>query len=189
MRHTAALCPCKIFTFISSRLFCQAAITPITHTSGYMNRLSQLTIMTLIAVAAMAQSQGNIVQHIESTSQGRVTVTQPSRLGERLDPANGNPDNGYKATVRNRVGFRIQVYADKNQRTAKSEAMTRERMVQAQFPELGCYVTYNAPTGRLRVGDFITREEAMEVMQQLKKELPSLAREMIVVKDRINVTL
>lgn len=39
------------------------------------------------------------------------------------------------------------------------------------------------------MGDFITREEAMEVMQQLKKELPSLAREMIVVKDRINVTL
>ena len=41
----------------------------------------------------------------------------------------------------------------------------------------------------MRVGDFVTREEALEMMQQLKKEFPSYAREMIVVKDRINVTL
>ena len=137
----------------------------------------------------MAQTQGTIVEHMERSSQGRVTVTQPARLGERLRPENGNPDNGQKGVVKNRVGYRIQVYADKNQRTAKSEAMARERMVQAQFPELGCYVTYNAPTWRLRVGDFVTREEAVEVMQQLKKELPSCASEMIVVKDRINVVL
>ena len=87
------------------------------------------------------------------------------------------------------MGYRIQVYADKNQRTAKSEAMSRERALQMRFPDLGCYVTYNAPTWRLRVGDFATREEAVEIMQQLKKEFPSYAREMIVVKDRINVTL
>lgn len=151
-----------------------------------MKRLLLLSLAAFIAAAGSAQT---IVEHIESTSQGRVTVTQPSQLGERLDPKNGNPENGLKSAGKNRVGYRIQVYADKNQRTAKSEAMSRERALQMRFPDLGCYVTYNAPTWRLRVGDFATREEAVEIMQQLKKEFPSYAREMIVVKDRINVTL
>ena len=154
-----------------------------------MNRLLLLIFVALGASSALAQSQATIVEHIQSSSQGRVTVNQPAALAERLRPENGNPENGAKATAKNRVGYRIQVFADKNQRTAKSEAMARERNVQARFPELGCYLTYNAPTWRMRVGDFLTREEALEMMQQLKKEFPSFAREMIVVKDRINVTL
>lgn len=151
--------------------------------------MKRLLLLSLVAFIAAADSAQTIVEHIESASQGRVTVTQPSQLGERLDPKNGNPENGLKSAGKNRVGYRIQVYADKNQRTAKSEAMSRERALQMRFPDLGCYVTYNAPTWRLRVGDFATREEAVEIMQQLKKEFPSYAREMIVVKDRINVTL
>lgn len=151
--------------------------------------MKRLLLLSLVAFIAAAGSAQTIVEHIESASQGRVTVTQPLQLGERLDPKNGNPENGLKSAGKNRVGYRIQVYADKNQRTAKSEAMSRERALQMRFPDLGCYVTYNAPTWRLRVGDFATREEAVEIMQQLKKEFPSYAREMIVVKDRINVTL
>ncbi|MGN1246817.1 MAG: SPOR domain-containing protein [Muribaculaceae bacterium] len=154
-----------------------------------MNRFLLLFFAAFCAFSALAQSQASIVEHIQSASQGRVTVNQPAKLTNRLRPENGNPDNGTKATIKNRVGYRIQVFADKNQRTAKSEALSRERNVQARFPELGCYLSYNAPTWRMRVGDFLTREEALEMMQQLKKEFPSYAREMIVVKDRINVTL
>lgn len=158
---------------------------------GYMNRPLYLTFAALLtAMTLQAQTATTtIVEHLQSASGGRVTVTQPERLGERLNPQNGNPENGSKAANKNRVGYRIQIFADNNQRTAKNEAVARERNVSARFPDLGCYLSYKAPTWRMRVGDFATREEAVEMMQQLKKEFPSYAREMIVVVDRINVTL
>ena len=48
-------------------------------------------------------------------------------------------------------------------------------------------MVYKAPYWRLKVGDFLTREEAVAVMAELKKSFASLAGEMIIVRDRINV--
>lgn len=136
--------------------------------------------------AQSAVNDSTIVGHIERSSQNRVHIYQPTELGERLKASNGNPDNGPKKAGKHLVGYRIQVFADNNQRTAKSEALSRERNIMSQYPELDCYLTYKAPTWRLRVGDFKTREEAVDMMKQMQKAFPSYSREMIVVVDRIN---
>lgn len=137
----------------------------------------------------VASDSATIVGHIMNASGGQVQIHQPAELGERLKASSGNPDNGPKKTAASRyqVGYRIQVFADNNQRTAKGEAMSRKRQIVSMFPEMDCYLLYKAPSWRLRVGDFTSRDEAVEAMKQLKKAFPSFSREMIVVTDRIKV--
>ena len=83
------------------------------------------------------------------------------------------------------MGYRIQVFSDRNQRTAKSEALSRERNIKEAFPEMGTYITYDAPSWRLRVGDFRTRDEAASRLAELKELFPGYD-EMIIVVDLIN---
>ena len=84
------------------------------------------------------------------------------------------------------VGYRIQVFSDRNQRTAKGEALTKERSIKEAFPEMGTYITYDAPSWRLRVGDFRTRDEAVIRLGELREMFPGYAGEMIIVVDVIN---
>ena len=87
---------------------------------------------------------------------------------------------------KNTVGYRIQVFSDRNQRTAKGEALSKERNIKASFPDMGTYISYDAPSWRLRVGDFRTREEAKVQLDELRELFPGYANEMIIVVDVIN---
>lgn len=83
------------------------------------------------------------------------------------------------------VGYRVQVYADNNVRVAKGEARKRERAIAARFP-YNTYVAYASPYWRLRVGDFKTQAEAEKVATDLRRSFPGYAKEIRVVRDRIN---
>ena len=87
-----------------------------------------------------------------------------------------------------RNGYRIQVFSD-NQRHAKTEAQNKQQQIRNKFPEMGTYIIYNSPFFRLRVGDFRSYEEANRALQDLKNAFPQFAREMRVVRDKINVPL
>lgn len=84
------------------------------------------------------------------------------------------------------VGFRIQAYSD-NQSTAKTAAQKRARDIAMKFPQYRSYISYKAPSWRLRIGDFKTRQEAQEALRRIKSVYPKYAREMVIVRDRINV--
>lgn len=147
-----------------------------------------------VAVLALAAAQTRtmtIAEYMQSVTGGRVKVHQPDALNQRLDPDNG--DSTTVATRRhgvasneNVVGYRIQVFSDRNQRTAKGEAMSKERSIKEAFPEMGSYITYDAPSWRLRVGDFRTRDEAVARLAELRELFPGYANEMIIVVDVIN---
>ena len=62
----------------------------------------------------------------------------------------------------------------------------RERNIISRFPQMRPYIGYKAPSWRLRVGDFRTRDEAEEMLKQLKKAFPAYSRELTIVVDRIN---
>ena len=85
-------------------------------------------------------------------------------------------------------GFRINVYSG-NARNAKEMAEYRQRMIMERFPEISTYVVYNAPFFRLRVGDFHYEEGAAWFFYQLKREFPQFAREMLIVRDEIKVSI
>lgn len=86
------------------------------------------------------------------------------------------------------VGFRIQVYSDNNQRTARAEAEKRAGAVRAHFPDYQVYVVFQSPYWRVKVGDFRTRSQAEEAVERMRSVLPAYGKEMRVVKDHITVT-
>lgn len=144
--------------------------------------------------SAEEQKQTTIADFIRQDSDSNVNIIQPEELNKRLmrhehSSAVESGELKRGGAMTKLVGYRIQVFMDNNQRTAKSEAQIKERNITSRFPQIGTYLSYTPPYWRLRVGDFRTREEAVEMMSQIKKEFPGYAREIIIVRDRVNVPL
>lgn len=83
------------------------------------------------------------------------------------------------------VGYRIQVYAGGNTRTAKSEAYRMANLVRSEFPELSVYTHFISPRWICRVGDFRTNEEARQMLKRMRQT--QKFREASIVKSRIIV--
>ena len=107
---------------------------------------------------------------------------------EELTPKKPKRTHPSQQTIEARgVGFRIQAYTDNNARTAKAAAQQRARDIAMKFPQYRSYISYKAPSWRLRIGDFKTQREAQAALQRIKSVYPKFAREMVIVRDRINV--
>lgn len=134
----------------------------------------------------------SIVDHISLN--GLHSVSQPDALSKRLAPpqqamseAADDAPVAPAATGTHTGGYRIQVFSDSNPRTARNEANAKAGNIASRFPEYRSYVTYDAPYWRLRIGDFRTYEEAIDVVDAIKEAFPAYRRELRVVRDRINV--
>jgi len=91
-------------------------------------------------------------------------------------------------TIQSRsVGYRIQAYTDNNFKTAKAAAQQRARDIAMKFPQYRSYITYKAPSWRLRIGDFKSQREAQAALSRIKSVFPKFARQMVIVRDHINV--
>ncbi len=107
---------------------------------------------------------------------------------EEVTPKKPKRTHTSQQTIESRgVGFRIQAYTDNNPRTAKAAAQRRARDIAMKFPQYRSYISYKAPAWRLRIGDFKTQREAQAALQRIKSVYPKFAREMVIVRDRINV--
>ena len=107
---------------------------------------------------------------------------------EEVTPKKPKRNHTSQQTIESRgVGFRIQAYTDNNPRTAKAAAQRRARDIAMKFPQYRSYISYKAPAWRLRIGDFKTQREAKAALQRIKSVYPKFAREMVIVRDRINV--
>ena len=131
-----------------------------------MKRLSVL-LLALVSLPLMAQD--NIVDRLEQNvpGQGVITIHQDARLDALLgmvyDPS---LSKGKKIQT---VGYRIQIYAGGNTRTAKEEALKAAQYVKDKYPEIPVYTEFVAPRWVCRVGDYKTIEEADQAMRMLKK--------------------
>jgi len=77
-------------------------------------------------------------------------------------------------------GYRIQILMRAGN-TALDEANLIKEEFEEDYPEINTYITFREPYYRLRVGDFRTRLEAMEFMENLKRSYPQAW----VIKDKI----
>ena len=82
-------------------------------------------------------------------------------------------------------GYRIQAFTANNAQAAKVNATKRAKAIAMRFPQYRAYITYKAPSWRLRIGDFTSQREAQEVMRRMKRAFPDYA--FTVVRDRISV--
>ena len=107
---------------------------------------------------------------------------------EEVTPKKPKRSHTSQQTIESRgVGYRIQAYSDNNHKTAKANAQQRARDIAMKFPQYRSYISYKAPSWRLRIGDFKTQREAQAALQRIKSVYPKYAREMVIVRDRINV--
>lgn len=157
------------------------------------NIKSILTVMLLL-MASIASGQvankaagPDIVTHLNNETRGQVTVTMPAQLKERLKPENGNAENGMPTkSLKSNVGYRIQAYSGSGTHS-RQEAQGRMSRISAKYPYLRSNIVYKAPSWRLRVGDYRTRQEAKDALEEMKDAFPSYAKELTIVVDRIHV--
>ncbi|GAB4015508.1 hypothetical protein GCM10028773_05790 [Spirosoma koreense] len=75
----------------------------------------------------------------------------------------------HNRTIRYAPGFRIQIYVG-NQR---SEADAAKLLIYQNFPELSPYLSYNQPTYKLKVGDFMRRMDAERYFASIRRLISS----------------
>lgn len=141
---------------------------------------SSLTVVDAI------NAGGNIVVEMDTDLIQFVIPAIPSEDGAGASESTETaPERQQRPNAQGKiVGYRVQIYADNNVRTAKSEARMRERAVGRAFP-YNTYVTYSSPYWRLRVGDFRTQEEAQKAAASIRQAFPRYAREVRVVRDHV----
>lgn len=133
-----------------------------------MNRTRLFFILLLITVSASAQK--TLVDNLEreEAGKGKISVERD----ERLDSLIGSyfyVDSDNKIEV---TGYRIQVYAGNNTRSARDQAGEVEKYIKSNYPQLSVYTVFKSPRWLCLVGDYLNYEEAYETMRLLKKETP-----------------
>lgn len=83
-------------------------------------------------------------------------------------------------------GYRVQIFSSNRQQIAKNEAILLEKEIAPQV-DVAIYVTYTPPFWKVRLGDFLTYEEASEFKRIFIQDHPSLIGDTYVVRDQIKV--
>src|SRR5687768_2924909 len=76
-------------------------------------------------------------------------------------------------------GYRILVYTGNDRKTA----FDLRKTVVNQLPEQRDYLTYVQPTFKLKIGDYYSRMEANQALQQIKSIAPNAS----IIADQVNV--
>jgi len=78
-------------------------------------------------------------------------------------------------------GFRIQLFKDSGNDALDAAHQMMEEF-KKQFPDLNVYLSFKEPYYRVRVGDFRTRIEALDRLQDIKRKY----RSVWIIKDNIH---
>ncbi|MDO4703973.1 SPOR domain-containing protein [Tannerella sp.] len=140
---------------------------------------------------SMLTAQDSIVDALTRNVPGRGTVTihqSPAirqMIGRPVASDRIEEANGRKFLLS--AGYRIQIFSGNDQRSSKGEAFGKEQQIKNQFSDVPTYVSYTAPFWRLRVGDYVSYEEAYRMMQKLVGAFPSFRKEMFITKEEIRI--
>ena len=93
---------------------------------------------------------------------GVVMHTDP-RLAVLFVKKRENGYQGIKGSIHSSRGFRVQIYSGNDRGMATQRKIDFIR----RFPNVRSYMSYIAPTFRVKVGDFKTRAEAYKFYQQV----------------------
>jgi hypothetical protein len=133
-----------------------------------MNRTRLFFILLLITVSASAQKTLVDNLEVEEPGKGKIRVERDARL-DSLIGSYFHVDTDNKIEV---TGYRIQVYAGNNTRSARDRAGEVEKYIKSNYPQLPVYTVFKSPRWLCLVGDYINYEDAYETMRMLKKETP-----------------
>ncbi len=149
-----------------------------------MSRLFAL-LLSLITLSVAYGQQQDLCSHLQAT--GRVVILQDERLTQLI----GNQPKVYTAggskADHSVMGYRIRLFSGNQQTVSKNRCYAIQADLNEQMPEIKTYVVFKTPNWRISVGDFRTSEEANAMLAQLRKAFPAYAKEMFIVKEKINL--
>ena len=168
--------------------------------SKNMNNLFHYTILfLLLLVSAGANAQSSpqkkeILRELNSDvpGKGHVTVYEDESIAHVLGRSTAPPRTVYTnadgSTHFYRArGYKIQAFSGNNQRTSKNEAQRKQQIINNAYPDHETIVLFESPFWRLRVGNFLSRGEAEEVLREMVKSFPSFGKEMYIVVDEVKI--
>lgn len=165
-----------------------------------MKRIVLLFIALLAAGALHAQNTGR--QVVDSLVYRPAATVDSSLTGKSIFNLMPSKAKGGKADVRihqsqtiidgmrrhvadnpsrTLSGYRVRIYFD-NKQNARGESESALNRFMAMRPGIAAYRSYQNPYFKVTVGDFRTKSEAMELLQQIKGQFPTA----FVVKESIN---
>lgn len=156
-----------------------------------MSKICNLLFLYLsftYCLAAQDKIMSPIIEDLNTVkpSQGKVKVMQDESIKNivAIYAPTDTTATDWNAVNHIKVnGFKIQVFSGNNNRQSKDEAQRKAQMVKGAFPSEEVTVSYNSPFWRVRVGNYVTREQANEVLVKMKKTFPSFGREMYVIEN------
>lgn len=83
-------------------------------------------------------------------------------------------------------GFRVQVYSSNQQQIAKNESLMLQQELEKVLSKT-VYTISEPPFWKVRVGDFLTREEAVVYKNELIVQFPDLQSSAYIVPDKVIV--
>ena len=118
---------------------------------------------------------GKNIFSVLGTGKGAVTITQSEKI--RSGMARHIEENKTEKIS----GYRVRIYFD-NKQNSRGASEDAQRRFQASHPGIMAYRSFSNPFFKVTVGDFRTRSEAIQLMQQITKEFPTA----FIVKETIN---
>lgn len=81
-------------------------------------------------------------------------------------------------------GFRVQIYSSNQQQVAKNEAISLQQDLKDKL-DYPIYVISEPPFWKVRIGNFLTRDEANAYKEQLLVQYPNLYGSTYIVPDKV----
>lgn len=155
-----------------------------------MRKFLTLTVLSTIAMTSFAAEDNDSIPNIARTLTGteRIFIEQPQGLLKRIEynPNEETEDKGAGNATNTRSGFRVEVFADNNVRTAKSRAASKRTQLVSKLPQYKVYVVFEAPFWRVQLGDFATRAAANAALADVRKAYPRMSGDLRIVRCNIN---
>lgn len=161
-----------------------------------MKHLFLLTAYLIIGCYSLAQDSVFIEEHLvvnDSISQGdSVDITL---LTDVMENAIIHQDSsiyrllidkylGIERQQQEVNGFRVQVYASNQQQIAKNESILLQQEMEKKLSD-PVYVISEPPFWKVRVGNFLTRDDANQHKESILELFPELQNSTYVVPDKI----
>ena len=131
--------------------------------------------------------KANITEDL-SAYRPKYTVPEAAASAARIEPTNHVNDQvavlmdtvaSVNKNIKYAQGYRILAYNGSQRQTV----MDLRKAIIARVPEEKDYLTYNQPNFRLKIGDYFSRIEAQQVLNQISDLLPNAQ----IVQEQINI--
>lgn len=152
----------------------------------FARRILPLILLIVSAVSLPAQERRDSVVYRQSAAMDSTLVGK-----DIFNLLSGNSGKESKVTVhqsqgiinalrahvasnhsRTSAGYRVRIFND-NRQTSRNDSEAALSRFKGMFPGVSAYRTYSNPFFRVTVGDFRTKSEAMQLLQQVKGAFPT----------------